>query len=142
MTSSVPSFPAYLAIVRLQSKFSSLNQQKTVHFFFFQVLRVSFVSDCQTDIDLPSSCVIAGVDRKAGVEAHSQRVEAGWTVCDCSVGGKPQLCWLKFCVMLHPWDGVFQYAFVQAAAKKAATLQTEPGQALTFTALTSVTIEL
>lgn len=44
--------------------------------------------------------------------------------------------------MLHPQDGVFQYAFIQAAVKKAVTLQTEPGQALAFTALTSVTIEL
>ena len=63
-------------------------------------------------------------------------------VYDCSFGGKPQLCWVKFYVMPHPRDGAFQYAVVQAAAKKAATLQTEPGQALAFTALTSVTIEL
>ena len=125
------------------TKFSSLNQQKMIlFFFFFQVLRVSFVSDCQTDIDLPSSCVIAGVDRKAGVEAHSQRVEAGWTVYDCSFGGKPQLSCVKFRVVPRPRDGAFQYAFVQAAAKKAAMLQPEPGQALVFTALTSVTIEL
>lgn len=101
------------------------------------------MSDCQTDIDLPSSCVIAGVDRKAGVEACNQRVKAGWTVYDYSFGGKPQLCWVKFCVMPHPRDGAFQCAFVQAAAKKkAAALQTEPGQALAFTALTSVTIKL
>lgn len=44
--------------------------------------------------------------------------------------------------MLHPRNGAFQYAFVQAAAKKAAMLQTEPGQALAFTALASVTTEL
>lgn len=123
MTGSVLSFSVYLAIVSLQSKFSSLNQQKAT--LSFQVLSVSFVSDCQTDIDLPSSCVIAGVDRKAGVETRSQRVEAGWTVYDCSFGGKPQLCWVKFCVMLHPRDGAFQYAFVQAAAaaKKAASFR-------------------
>lgn len=76
------------------------------------------MSDCQTDIDLPSSCLIAGVDRKAGVEAYSQRVEMGWTVYDCFFRGKPRLCWVKFCVMPHPWDGVFQYGFVQAAAAK------------------------
>lgn len=48
------------------------------------------MSDCQMDIDLPSSCVIAGGSRKAGVEARSRRVDAGWTVSDCSFGGKPQ----------------------------------------------------
>lgn len=86
---------------------------------------------------------VAVVDRKAGVEAQSQRAEVKRTMYDGSCGGKPQLCCFKFYVMPHPQDGTFQYAFVQAAAeKKAASLQTEPGQALAFTALTSVTVEL
>lgn len=29
-----------------------------------------------------------------------------------------KLCWVELGVMPHLWDGVFQYAFVQAAAAK------------------------
>lgn len=61
---------------------------------------------------------VAVVDGKAGVEAQSQRVGVKRTVYDSSCGGKPQLCCFKFCVMPHPQDGTFQYAFVQAAAEK------------------------
>lgn len=89
--------------------FRLLNQQKTVLFFFLFlfVLRVSFVSHCHAVIDLPCSCVIAGVDRKAGTETCSQRAEAGWAECDCPFGGKPGLVWVKFCMMPHPEDGGF-----------------------------------
>lgn len=65
------------------------------------------MSHCHGVIDLPCSCVIAGVDRKAGTEACSQRAEAGWAECDCPFGGKPQLVWVKFCTMPHPEDGGF-----------------------------------
>lgn len=61
---------------------------------------------------------VAVVDRKAGMEAQSQRVEVKQTMYDGSCGGKPQLRCFKFCVMPHPQDGTFQFAFVQAAAEK------------------------
>lgn len=119
--------------------------RKLSFFLFFPpslfILRLGFMSDCQTDIDLPSSCAITRVD-KEGRSRSTQpegrsRMDSRWL----PLWRQTTVMLVRFCHTLRTvrFNTPLYKLLLQ---KKAGRLQTESDQTLTFTALTSVTIEL